>query len=81
MQCGEDGVRRERLDYCTCVQSNLRALSIVRDWEATVLEAEAWVVTATEGGRGSMATRRKEDSARHWQEKREANEIVSYTKA
>ena len=43
----------------------------------TVLNAEVWVETVTEGGRRFMAAWRKEevDAARHRQEKREATRL------
>ena len=77
----EDAVRRRRggkeqkwTDY---VQSDIRAFDIAGDWEATRLQAEAWVETVTEGGRRFMAAWRKEevDASRHRQEKREATRL------
>ena len=57
----EGAVRRGRggkeIDWTNCVQSDIRAFSIAGDWKATVLEAEVWVETVTEGGRRFMAAR------------------------
>ena len=70
----EGAVRRGRggkeKEWTDCVQSDIRAFGIAGDWKATVLKAEVWVETATEGGRRFMATWRKEevDAARHRQE-------------
>ena len=59
MQCGEDGVGRE--EWTDCVQSDIRALGIAGDWNATALKAEVWVETVTESGRRFMAAWRKEE--------------------
>ena len=78
MQYGEDGVGRRKKEWTECVQSNIRAFDIAGDWKATVLKAEVWVETVTEGGRRFMAAWRKEeiDAARHHrQEKREATRL------
>ena len=77
------GKRKESTD---CVQSDIRAFGIAGDWKATALEAEVWVETVTEGGRGFMAAWREEeaDAARHRQEKREATrlgKLFSHTEA
>ena len=69
-----------------CVQSNIRAFGIARDWKATALEAEVCVETVTEGGRRSMVAwgKYEVDAARHRQEKRESTRVenlLSYTKA
>ena len=86
----EGAVRREQggreKEWIDCVQSDIRALGIAGDWEATALEAQMWVDTVTEGGRRSMAAWRKEeiDAARLRQEKREATRLgnlLSYTEA
>ena len=68
---GRSGKEKEWTD---CVQSDIRALGIVGDWEATALEAEVWVETVTEGEWRFTAVWRKEevDVARIRQEKREA---------
>ena len=71
-------VRRERggkgKEWTDCVQSDIRAFGITRDYKVTALKAEVWVDMVTEGGRRCMAAWRKEevDAARHRQEKREA---------
>ena len=69
-----------------CVQSDIRAFGIARDWKATALKAEVYVETVTEGGRRFMVAWRKEevDAARHRQEKREATilgKLLSHTEA
>ena len=56
------------------------------NWKATVLEAELWVETVTEGGQRFMAAWRKEevDAARHRQEKSEEarlGKFLSHTEA
>ena len=68
---GRGGKEQESAD---CVQSDIRAFGITGDWKATVLKAEVWVETVTEGGRRFMSAWRKEevDADRHRQEKREA---------
>ena len=77
----EGAVRRGRgekeKEWTDCVQSDIRAFGIAGDWKATVLEAEVWVETVTEGGRRFMVAWRKEDvdAARHRQEKREATRL------
>ena len=53
---GRGGKEKEWIDS---VQSDIRAFGIAGDWKATVLEAEVWVETVTEGGRGFMAAWRK----------------------
>ena len=59
----EGAVRRGRgwkkKEWTDCVQSDTRAVGIAGDWKATTLEAEAWVETVAEGGRGFMAAWRK----------------------
>ena len=71
---GRGGKEKEWVD---CVQSDIQAFGISRDWKATALTAEVWVETVTEGGRRFMAAWRKEevDAARHRQEKREATRL------
>ena len=67
---GRGGKDKESTD---CVQNDIRAFGIARDWKATMaLKAEVWVETITEGVRRSMAAWRKEevDAARHLQDKR-----------
>ena len=43
----ESAVRRGRggkeKEWTDCVQSDIRAFGITRDWKATALEAEVWV--------------------------------------
>ena len=83
VQRGRGGKEKEWTD---CIQSDIRAFGTAGDWKATVLEAEVWVDTATEGGRRFMAASRKEevDAARHRQEKREATrlgKLLSQTEA
>ena len=74
----EGAVRRrhggKEKEWTDCVHSNIRAFGIAEDWQATALEAEVWVETATEGGRRFMTAWRKEevDTARYCEEKREA---------
>ena len=60
-----------------CVQSDIRAFGIARDWKVMALKAEVWVETVTDGGRRFMAAWRKEevDAARHRQDKREATRL------
>ena len=36
--------------WTDCVQSDIRAFGIKRDWKATALKAEVWVETVAEGG-------------------------------
>ena len=64
-----DRLRTERLPA--------RAFDITGDWKATALQAETWVDTLTEGGRGFMPAWRKEevDVVRQRQEKREATRL------
>ena len=71
---GRDGKNKEWTD---CVQSDIRAFGIKRDWKATALKAEMWVDTAKEGGRRFMVAWRKEevDVTRHHQEKRQATRL------
>ena len=38
-----------------CVQSGIRAFDIAGNWKATVLKAEVWVETVTEGAQRFMA--------------------------
>ena len=63
----------EEKEWTDCVQSDIRAFSIVEDWKATALKAGVWAETVTEGGRRFMSAWRKEevDAARHRQERRE----------
>ena len=74
MRRGPDGKEKEWPD---CVQSDIRAFGITRDWKTTALKAEVWVDMVTEGGRRSMAAWKKEDvdAVRHRQEKREATRL------
>ena len=72
---GRGGKKKEWID---CVQSDIQAFGITRDWKATALKVEVWVDTTTEGGRRRFmaAWRKKEvDVARHRQEKREATRL------
>ena len=77
----EGAVRRGRSgkekEWTDCVQSDIRAFGIARDWKATALKTEVWVERGTEGGRRFMAEWRKEevDAARLHQEKREATRL------
>ena len=77
----EGAVRRGRggkeKEWADCVQSDIRAFGIKRDWKAMSLKAEVWVDTVTEGGRRFMTAWRKEEvgAARHRQEKREATRL------
>ena len=83
VRSGRGGKEKEWTD---CVQSDIRAFGITRDWKTMALKAEAWVEVATEGGRRFMATWREEEenAARHRQEKREATrlgKLQSHTEA
>ena len=49
---GRDGKEKE---WTHCVQSDIRAFGIAREWKAMAFKAEVWVDTVTEGGRGFMA--------------------------
>ena len=78
---GQDGKKKEWTD---CVQSDIQAFGVPRDWKVMALKAEVWVEAATEGGRRFLAAWRKaeEDAVRHRQEKREATRLgkfLSYT--
>ena len=80
---GQAGKDKEWND---CVQSDIWAFYIARDWKATTLEAEVWIETITEGGWGFMAAWRKEEvvAARHHQENRGATrlrKLLSHTEA
>ena len=86
----EGTVRRGRggkeKEWTDCVQSDIRAFDMTRDWKAMALKAEVWVEAVTEGGRRSMVAWReeKEDAARHRQEKREATrlgKLLTHTEA
>ena len=86
----EAAVRRGRggkeKEWTDCVQSNICAFGISRDWKATASKAEVWDETVTEGGRRFMAAWRKEeiDAARLRQEEREATRLgnlLSHTEA
>ena len=79
---GRGGKEKECTD---CVQSDIRAFGIAGDCESTVLEADVWDETVTEGGRRFMASWRKEavDTAR-LRQKREASrleKLLSHTEA
>ena len=54
----EGAVRRGRSgkekEWTDCVQSDIRAFGIAKDWKETALKAEVWVETVTEGGRMFM---------------------------
>ena len=77
----EGAVRRGRggkeKEWTDCVQSDIRAFGITRDWKARALKADVWVDTATEVWRRFMVAWRKEEvgAARHRQEKREATRL------
>ena len=86
----EGAVRRGRggkgKKWTDCVQSDIRAFGITRDWKAMALKAEVWVEAITEDARRFMAAWREEeeDAARHRQEKREATtlgKLLSHTEA
>ena len=53
---GRDGKEKE---WTNCVQGDIRAFGITRDWKATALAAEVWVDTGTEGRRRFMVAWRK----------------------
>ena len=79
---GQGGKGKE---WTNCVQSDIRAFSILGDWKATAIKAEVWIWTVTEGGRRFMAARRGEeiDATRYRQEKSEATglgKLLSHTK-
>ena len=69
MRKGRGGKEKEWTD---CVQSDIRAFGITRNWKTTGLEAEVWVETVMEGGRKFVAAWGKEelDTTRHRQGKR-----------
>ena len=69
--------RREEKEWTDCVQSDIRAFGITRDWKATALKTEVWVKTVMEGGRRFMAAWRKEevDATRQRQQKRKATRL------
>ena len=71
---GRGGKEKGEID---CIQSDIRAFGIARDWKATALKAEVRVGTVMGGGRRFMAAWRKEevDAARHCQEKIEATRL------
>ena len=71
---GQGGKEKEWTD---CVQSDIRAFGITRDWKTMALEPEVWIETVTECGRRFMAAWRKEevDAARHRQAKRETTRL------
>ena len=50
--------------WTDCVQSDIRAFGVARDWKATALEAEVWVETVMESRRSFMAAWRKEGGRR-----------------
>ena len=52
MQCGEDGVGREK-DWTDCVQRDIRAFGITGNWKATALEAECGLIRSRRVGGGS----------------------------
>ena len=83
MRRGGGGKEKEWTD---CVQSDIRAFGITRDWKTMALKAEVWVEAVTEGGRRFMAALREEEegAVRHRQEKREATRmgnLQSHTEA
>ena len=76
----------KEIEWTGCVQNDIRAFSVTREWKAAALIAEVWVETVTEDGRRFMAAWREEevDAARHRQEKREATilgKLLLHTKA
>ena len=74
-RCEEDGVGTINSEQIDCVQSDVRAFGIARDWKATALEEGVWVETVTEGGWRFVAAWRKKDvDTARLREKREANE-------
>ena len=86
----EDAVRKERggkeKEWTDCVQSDIRAFGITKDWKATALKVKVWFETVMEGGRRFMAAWREEevDGSRYRQEKREATrleKLLSHTEA
>ena len=73
---GRRGRRGKEKEWTDCVQSDIRAFGIARDWKATALKAEVWVETIP-GGRREVHDRVEErrgtvDATRHRQEEREA---------
>ena len=48
-----------RIEWTDCVQSDIRAFDIRRDWKAMALKAEVWVEAVTKGGWSFMAAWRK----------------------
>ena len=77
MRRGRGGKDKEWTD---CVQSDIRAFGITRDWKVAAFKAEVWVETVAEGGRRFMAAWKKEevDAARHRHEKREATKLFFF---
>ena len=74
MRRGRGGKEKEWTD---CVQSDIRAFGTTGDWKTMAFKAEVWVEAVTEGGRRFMARGgKKEDAARHRQEKREATRLL-----
>ena len=57
MRRGRGGKEKEWTD---CVQSDIRAFGITRDWETMAVKAEVWVEAVTKGGRRFMAAWRQE---------------------
>ena len=56
MRRGRGGKEKEWTD---CVQSDIRAFGITRDWKSMALKAKVWVEAAMEDGRRCMAAWRK----------------------
>ena len=83
VQRGRGGKEKQWTD---CIQSDIRAFGMTRDWKAMALKAEVWVKVVTESGRRFMAAWRKEeeDAVRRRQEEREATrlrKLLSHTEA
>ena len=69
---GRDGKEKE---WANCIQSDIPALGITRDWKLMALKAKAWIEAVTEGRQRFMAAWRKQDAARRRQEKRGATRL------
>ena len=64
MRRGRGGKEKEWTD---CVQSDIRAFGITRDWKTMALQPEVWVEAVTEGRRRFMAAWRDEERGKRGQ--------------
>ena len=51
---GRRGSVGKKKEWADCVQSDVRAFVIARDWKAPALETDVWIGTVAEGGRRLM---------------------------